>query len=88
MFDATLEDPATGSVASMLTGWLAQREGKGKWAAEIVQGLEMGRRSKIGIVVTIGDRCEIRALHFSGYLCVLCNRMQKPIHPQVPIVGN
>ena len=66
MFDATLEDPATGSAASTLAGWLAQREGKGKWAVEIVQGVEMGRRSEIGVVVTIGDGGEIEALELLG----------------------
>lgn len=30
MFDATLEDPPTGSAASTLAGWLTQREGKGE----------------------------------------------------------
>jgi PhzF family phenazine biosynthesis protein len=66
MFDATLEDPATGSAASTLAGWLAQREGKGKWAVEIVQGVEMGRRSEIGVVVTIGDDGEIKAIELVG----------------------
>ena len=66
MFDATLEDPATGSAASTLAGWLAQREGKGKWVVEIVQGVEMGRRSEIGVVVTIGDDGEIKAIELVG----------------------
>ena len=66
MFAATLEDSATGSAASTLAGWLAQREGKGKWAVEIVQGVEMGRRSEIGVVVNIGDGGEIKVIELVG----------------------
>ncbi|OCL11132.1 phenazine biosynthesis-like protein [Glonium stellatum] len=59
------EDPATGSAASALTGWLALQEkkalGKGPFEFVITQGVEMGRRSVIGACVTRnedGDRIE------------------------------
>jgi predicted PhzF superfamily epimerase YddE/YHI9 len=31
MFDGNMEDPATGSAASTLAGWLAKKKGPGKW---------------------------------------------------------
>jgi PhzF family phenazine biosynthesis protein len=53
-----LEDPATGSAASALTGYLAlaEKDLKGQrreW--KIVQGVEMGRRSEIGVTVVLGN---------------------------------
>jgi len=42
------EDPATGSAASALAGFLATREtGGGRWYWQIDQGIEMGRSSRI-----------------------------------------
>lgn len=42
------EDPATGSAASALAAWLAEREpGDGSYRRVIAQGLEMGRPSRI-----------------------------------------
>jgi PhzF family phenazine biosynthesis protein len=49
------EDPATGSAASALTAYLSLREdagrGAGPFAFQITQGVEIGRRSEIGIMV-------------------------------------
>ncbi|KAG6829897.1 hypothetical protein H0H92_003030 [Tricholoma furcatifolium] len=55
MFDGTLEDPATGSAASTLAGWLSVQRGAGKWRFEIEQGVEMGRRSEIFVEVGVGE---------------------------------
>ncbi|KAF7377473.1 Phenazine biosynthesis PhzC/PhzF protein [Mycena sanguinolenta] len=55
MFDGTLEDPATGSAASTLGGWLALRRGPGVHTIDIEQGIEMGRRSEIRVVVSVGE---------------------------------
>lgn len=44
----SLEDPATGSVASGLAAYLSLMEGKpGQYKYNIVSGVEMGRRSEI-----------------------------------------
>lgn len=51
-----LEDPATGSAASALTGYLAMKEESTEGHSrhwKIVQGVEMGRRSEIGVNVEI-----------------------------------
>jgi PhzF family phenazine biosynthesis protein len=51
-----IEDPATGSAASALTGYLALDEAKQKGAKrewKIVQGVEMGRRSEISVKVSL-----------------------------------
>ncbi|TFK60044.1 Diaminopimelate epimerase-like protein [Pluteus cervinus] len=53
MFDGSLEDPATGSAASTLAGWLAQQKGEGIWTFKIIQGVEMGRSSEITVVVEV-----------------------------------
>jgi len=60
MFGASLEDPATGSAASALTGYLAEKSaantrGKSRKKFAIIQGLDMGRRSDIGVTVTVVD---------------------------------
>ncbi|MDY7116815.1 PhzF family phenazine biosynthesis protein [Halomonas sp. SSL-5] len=41
------EDPATGSAAAALAGYLAQNRGIGRWRWQIEQGIEMGRPSRI-----------------------------------------
>ncbi|KAG5337485.1 hypothetical protein J132_07717 [Termitomyces sp. J132] len=66
MFDGTLEDPATGSAASTLAGWLARKNGPGKWNIEIVQGVEMGRRSEIAVKVEIGSDGEVVRVDLGG----------------------
>ena len=55
MFAGMFEDPAIGSAASTLAGWLAQKKGNGNWQLETVQGVEMGRRSEITVMVEVGD---------------------------------
>jgi trans-2,3-dihydro-3-hydroxyanthranilate isomerase len=48
------EDPATGSAAAALAGLLAHLDGGGDQRFDIVQGVEMGRRSDIVAAVTDG----------------------------------
>lgn len=68
MIEGTLEDPATGSAASDLAGYLAlQEEAHGattKYA--ITQGLEMGRHSDIRIEITTTDDGKIDSLYLIG----------------------
>ncbi|KAJ7489176.1 hypothetical protein FB451DRAFT_1223966 [Mycena latifolia] len=66
MFDGVLEDPATGSAASTLGGWLALRRGPGVHTIDIVQGVEMGRRSEIRVVVDVGADKEIKDIKLEG----------------------
>ncbi|KXN89186.1 hypothetical protein AN958_06113 [Leucoagaricus sp. SymC.cos] len=66
MFEGTLEDPATGSAASALSGWLAKRKGPGKWKFEIIQGVEMGRRSDIEVQVEVGNSRELVNVELGG----------------------
>lgn len=73
-----IEDPATGSAASSLTTWLslfgpavAQRQEEGDLREyHVVQGVEMGRRSDIGIKVKVKDvdsnRKGIESVELSG----------------------
>lgn len=56
MFIRGIEDPATGSAASALTAFLALEEADVKGvqrAWKVVQGVEMGRRSEIGVKVAL-----------------------------------
>ncbi|RDW67127.1 PhzF family phenazine biosynthesis protein [Aspergillus mulundensis] len=56
-----LEDPATGSAASGLTAYLSLREGRaGRFVYDVVQGVEMGRRSEIGLEVVTGEKGIVR----------------------------
>ena len=67
MFDRTLEDPATGSAASTLCGWLAKtRRGEGKHTFNIVQGVEIGRKSEIEVTVEIRKDGEIEKIELGG----------------------
>jgi PhzF family phenazine biosynthesis protein len=66
MFEGSLEDPATGSAASTLGGWLGKRKGPGKWAIEIVQGVEMGRKSDITVIVEVGADGEVSRIDLGG----------------------
>ncbi|KAL9709590.1 hypothetical protein Ac2012v2_007329, partial [Leucoagaricus gongylophorus] len=66
MFLETLEDPATGSAASTLAGWLGKRKGPGRWRFEIIQGVEMGRRSDIETHVEIGVDGEVSKVELGG----------------------
>ncbi|PGH13574.1 hypothetical protein AJ79_03567 [Helicocarpus griseus UAMH5409] len=71
MFVETIEDPATGSAASGLVAYLAlsgEGSGRGKeMEFHVVQGVEMGRRSDIGLKVEMkeGNR-EIEKIELSG----------------------
>lgn len=65
MFEGLLEDPATGSAASAFAGWLALRrltknsaEGNRTktLVIEVVQGVEMGRRSEISVSVSVEEK--------------------------------
>lgn len=61
-----LEDPATGSAASGLTAYLSLKEGRvGRFVYDIVQGVEMGRRSEIGLEVVTGEK-GIESLELRG----------------------
>lgn len=56
MIEGSLEDPATGSAASGLAAYLSSTAGKeGTQQYAFVQGVEMGRRSEIGVNVGFGD---------------------------------
>jgi len=65
MLEKGMEDPATGSAASALASYLALKEG-GRYF-EIVQGVEMGRKSVIGVEVELHeDRKSCKAVKLSG----------------------
>lgn len=51
------EDPATGSAAAALSSYLALQRGQSSYTYtyEIEQGVEMGRRSEIGVKVTLDE---------------------------------
>lgn len=49
-----LEDSATGSAAAALAAWLGQLDGESA-SFGITQGTEMGRPTKIDVLVTIED---------------------------------
>ncbi|KAF9002556.1 hypothetical protein BDQ17DRAFT_1357071 [Cyathus striatus] len=66
MFDGALEDPATGSAASTLGGWLGKKKGAGKWKFDIVQGVDMGRRSEIEVIVEVGSNGEVKGIELGG----------------------
>lgn len=60
-----IEDPATGSAASVLTGYLATKEANSegeirRW--KIVQGVEMGRRSEIGVTVELSSSTDTSSM--------------------------
>jgi PhzF family phenazine biosynthesis protein len=72
MIEATMEDPATGSAASALASYLALNgvgikgeEIVGKY--EITQGVEMGRKSMIGVEVEVRpDKRVVESVRLSG----------------------
>ncbi|KAF2730108.1 Diaminopimelate epimerase-like protein [Polyplosphaeria fusca] len=68
MIEGALEDPATGSAASDLAAYLALVEGKPGKALRyaITQGVEMGRRSEIGIEVVLAKDGGISDLYLEG----------------------
>ena len=66
MFDGPLEDPATGSAAAALAGWLAKEKGQGVWAFNFVQGVEMRRRSEVEVIVGVNASSEIEKVELGG----------------------
>lgn len=66
MLHGPLEDPATGSAASTLGAFLGKRKGPGNWTFEVVQGVEMGRRSDIRVDVEIGEGGEVKSVELAG----------------------
>ncbi|OQN96046.1 hypothetical protein B0A48_17846 [Cryoendolithus antarcticus] len=53
MIEGILEDPATGSAACGLAAFLAVKGGDRNVDFEMIQGVEMGRQSDIGVAVTL-----------------------------------
>jgi len=71
MLDSTMEDPATGSAACALGCYLALTDvglgGGNVGNYEITQGVEMGRKSIIGVEVEVQDsRKQIKGVKLSG----------------------
>ncbi|KAF2012169.1 Diaminopimelate epimerase-like protein [Aaosphaeria arxii CBS 175.79] len=68
MIEGTLEDPATGSAATDLSGYLAMVEGRPGETRRyaITQGVEMGRRSEIGVEVVLNDDRGVRDVYLEG----------------------
>ncbi|KAE8362201.1 hypothetical protein BDV27DRAFT_131880 [Aspergillus caelatus] len=72
MFLRNFEDPATGSAASGLAAYLTlTRSGESSETAydyDIVQGVEMGRRSDIGVAVTLNgeDKSKVESVELRG----------------------
>jgi PhzF family phenazine biosynthesis protein len=68
MIEGTLEDPATGSAASDLAGYISIVEGKPNESLryEIIQGVEMGRRSEIFIEVVMKEDTGIADVYLEG----------------------
>jgi len=65
------EDAATGSAACTLAAYLTMQEGKTggpgyPMSFEIVQGVELGRRSEIGVRVMLGNDRKVEKVHLSG----------------------
>lgn len=66
MVEDTMEDPATGSAACALSAYLALKE-KRTGIFEITQGVEMGRRSVIGVEVVVdGEGRRVESVRVSG----------------------
>jgi PhzF family phenazine biosynthesis protein len=66
MLEEAMEDPATGSAACALGTYLALN-GHGTRRFEIVQGVEMGRRSVIGVEVVIDESGQmVESVKLSG----------------------
>jgi len=71
MFAPTLgvtEDPATGSAAAALAGWLCVGHGRGdgEHSVRIAQGLEMGRSSRIHLTFAV-DNGRLRRVRIGGH---------------------
>ena len=68
MIEGPLEDPATGSAASDLVSYLSLNNGKAGEILkyELVQGVEMGRRSEISIDVVMAKDGGIEKVYLEG----------------------
>ncbi|KAJ5580078.1 Phenazine biosynthesis PhzF protein [Penicillium hispanicum] len=68
MMLGSLEDPATGSSASGLAAYLTLTEGQAgqEHRYHVVQGVEMGRRSDIGVNVTLDNGKKIEQVVLTG----------------------
>ena len=68
MFEGPLEDPATGSAASALSGWLCETKslGKGRYKVRLIQGVELGRRSEITTIVELGEDGRVKDVDLEG----------------------
>ncbi|KAJ5090465.1 Phenazine biosynthesis PhzF protein [Penicillium argentinense] len=68
MMLGSLEDPATGSSASGLAAYLTLTEGQAGQAHSyhVVQGVEMGRRSDIGVKVSLDSQRKIEEVVLTG----------------------
>jgi PhzF family phenazine biosynthesis protein len=67
MIDGIMEDPATGSASCALGALLSLRARERSVIYEITQGVEMGRRSDIGMVVTLKEGLDgVEKLELSG----------------------
>lgn len=80
-----IEDPATGSAASALTGFLALKESSGEGGTrqwKIVQGVEMGRKSEIGVVVVLnpGEDTSSMKITLSGTAVIVSEGMIRLPH--------
>jgi PhzF family phenazine biosynthesis protein len=62
------EDAATGSAACTLASFLTIQEGRegSSTTYDIVQGVELGRRSEIGVVVKLAPGRKIETVHLTG----------------------
>ncbi|KAG7440783.1 Diaminopimelate epimerase-like protein [Guyanagaster necrorhizus] len=65
MFKGSYEDPATGSAACALGGWLGQQNGDGNWAFKLVQGIEIGRRSEVRVFSSVSNG-EVASVELAG----------------------
>lgn len=75
MMEASMEDPATGSAACTLASYLALQSRRSARYA-ITQGVEMGRRSDIGVQVEIesgneGGETSVKSVTLSGSAVVV-----------------
>ncbi|GHC22284.1 hypothetical protein GCM10010082_12870 [Kushneria pakistanensis] len=69
--DQVVEDPATGSAAAPLAGYLAlQSHETGTLEYTITQGIEMSRPSRIGVLVEKAEQ-RVTALHVGGTAVVI-----------------
>jgi len=67
MIEGVMEDPATGSAACALGALLSLKAKERRVVYEITQGVEMGRRSDIGMAVTLNETLDgVETLELSG----------------------